>query len=77
MIFLVPAGSGWMMLQGGPVAMSLQSTLIMLGAAILGASGYYCIVQAMRIGDVEQGEVDLSLLELPAAIQTLIDAGGF
>ena len=41
-----------MMLQGGPVAMSLQSTLIMLGAAILGASGYYCIVQAMRIGEI-------------------------
>ena len=32
--------------------------------------------QVMRIGDVEMGEVDLSLLELPAAIQTLIDAGG-
>ena len=33
--------------------------------------------QVMRIGDVEIGEIDLSLLELPAAIQTLIDAGGF
>ncbi|WP_161594550.1 DMT family transporter [Marimonas lutisalis] len=52
MIVLVPSGAAWMMLQGGPVPMSLSSSMLMVAAASLGASGYYCIVQAMRTGEI-------------------------
>ncbi|UYV38876.1 DMT family transporter [Rhodobacteraceae bacterium D3-12] len=49
---LLPFGAILLMFQGGPVAMDLSASLLMLGAASLGALGYFCIVQAMRTGEI-------------------------
>ncbi len=49
---LLPAGAVVTMFQGGPVAMSLHSSALMLGATTLGALGYFCIIQAMRTGEI-------------------------
>ncbi|MCF3594697.1 DMT family transporter [Rhodobacteraceae bacterium LMO-12] len=49
---LLPAGAIITMFQGGPVAMSLHSGILMLGATTLGALGYFCIIQAMRTGEI-------------------------
>lgn len=49
---LLPAGAVVTLFQGGPVAMNLHSTLLMVGATTLGATGYFCIIQAMRTGEI-------------------------
>ena len=49
---LLPFGVVITMLQGGPEAMDLSGALLMLGATTLGALGYFCIILAMRTGQI-------------------------
>lgn len=52
MACLFPGGAILMMFQGGPAAMTLESALLMVGAAGFGALGYFCIIKSMRTGEI-------------------------
>ncbi|KAA0914683.1 DMT family transporter [Aquicoccus porphyridii] len=52
MIILLPAGSIIAQFQGGFVPLTPQSGAIVMAASLLGAAGYFCIVQAMRTGEI-------------------------
>lgn len=52
MLTLLPAGVIVTLFQGGPVAMDLNGAALMLGATTLGALGYFCIISAMRTGEI-------------------------
>ncbi|BAQ69880.1 hypothetical protein NHU_02733 [Rhodovulum sulfidophilum] len=49
---LVPVGLVMMAFVQGPVAIDRTDALSLLGALVMGVSGYYAIVEAMRVGDV-------------------------
>lgn len=49
---LIPLGIVMLLIGPGPAPMTGQLWLYLLGASVMGAAGYYAVVEATRLGDV-------------------------